>query len=311
MASNIVASSLSDQDLAELLALTKGADSVELKLTVPLSDRSRAGAAFGVDPLDGEIRQVYFFDTPDLALNRSGVVVRARRVQQRGDDSVVKLRPVVPDELPAEVRVSPNFGVEVDAMPGGFVCSGSMKHMMGTMDVKDAVAGRLPVSKLFSKEQRSLYAAHAPEGLTLDDLAILGPVLVLKVKFAPEGYGRRLVAELWLYPDNSMLLELSTKCAPVRGVPNRRRDESLRDATRGRPLGRAGDENEEGTAVLLAATAIGGRARLGVTPEDTTRAEELRPRRRRRPASAFFGRSPITPPLYAAPMMLRPRRLCD
>jgi hypothetical protein len=214
VASTIVASSLSDQELAELLALIKGSDSVELKLSVSLSDRSRAGAELGVDPLDGQIRQVYFFDTPDLALNKSGVVVRARRVQGRGDDSVVKLRPVVPDELPAEVRLSENFGVEVDAMPGGFVCSGSMKRAMGTMDVKDAVAGRRPLRKLFSKEQRALYATHAPEGLELDDLSILGPVLVLKLKFAPEGYGGRLVAELWLYPDNSMLLELSTKCAP-------------------------------------------------------------------------------------------------
>ncbi len=100
-------------------------------------------------------------------------------------------------------------------MPGGYVCSGSMKHAMGTTEVKQAVAGTLPVSKLFSKEQRALYAVHAPEGLELDDLSILGPVLVLKVKFAPEGYDRKLVAELWLYPDNSMLLELSTKCAPA------------------------------------------------------------------------------------------------
>lgn len=60
-----------------------------------------------------------------------------------------------------------------------------------------------------------LYAQHAPDGLELDDLSILGPILVLKVKFAPEGYGRKLVAELWLYPDNSMILELSTKCAPA------------------------------------------------------------------------------------------------
>jgi hypothetical protein len=29
-----------------------------------------------------------------------------------------------------------------------------------------------------------------------------------------KGLERKLVAELWLYPDNSMLLELSTKCAP-------------------------------------------------------------------------------------------------
>ena len=60
-----------------------------------------------------------------------------------------------------------------------------------------------------------MYALHAPEGLKLGDLSILVPILVLKVKFAPEGYGRKLVAELWLYPDNSMLLELSTKCAPA------------------------------------------------------------------------------------------------
>lgn len=214
MASALQTPTLSETQVAELLALTKGADTVELKLTVPLSDRSRAGAALGVDPLDGQIRQVYFFDTPDLALNKSGVVVRARRVQQKGDDSVVKLRPVVPEELSPELRLSPHFGVEVDAMPGGFVCSGSMKGVLGTTDVKDAVAGKQALRKLFSKEQRALYAAHAPEGLKLNDLSILGPILVLKVKFAPEGYGRKLVAELWLYPDNSMILELSTKCAP-------------------------------------------------------------------------------------------------
>lgn len=214
MATKTGAPRLSDEQLGELLALIKGADSVELKLTVPVSVRSRAAAALGVDPLDGQIRQVFFFDTPDLTLNKRGLVVRARRVQRKGDDSVVKLRPVVPDELPAELRLSPNFGVEVDAMPGGFVCSGSMKRTLATPDVRDAVFGIKPVRKLFSKEQRSLYAAHAPDGLEIDDLSVLGPIFVLKLKFAPKGLDRKLVAELWLYPDNSMILELSTKCAP-------------------------------------------------------------------------------------------------
>ena len=204
-----------DEKLSELLGLIQGADSVELKLTVSLSDRSRAGAALGVDPLDSQLRQVYFFDTPDLALYKSGLVVRGRRVQRKGHDSVVKLRPVVPNELPGELRRSPNFGVEVDAMPGGYVCSGSMKRSLGTTDVKDFVSGEKPLRKLFSKEQRALYTAHAPDGLALDDLSILGPIFVLKLKFSPEGYDRKLVAELWLYPDNSMILELSTKCAPA------------------------------------------------------------------------------------------------
>ena len=206
---------LSDTQLAEFLALAKQADSVELKLTVPLADRSRAGAALGVDPLDGQIRQVYFFDTPDLVLNKSGVVVRARRVQAKGDDSVVKLRPVVSEEVSAPLRKSVNFGIEVDAMPGGYVCSGSMKHALGTTDVRDAVTGKHSLRKLFSKEQRLLFAEHAPDGLELNDLAILGPILVLKLKLIPTGYDRKLVAELWMYPDNSMILELSTKCAPV------------------------------------------------------------------------------------------------
>jgi hypothetical protein len=217
MGTSVVAPGLSDQELSRLLEAIEGADTVELKVTVPTGDRSRAAAALGADPLDGQIRQVYFFDTPDLRLNAQGLVVRARRVQGRGDDSVVKLRPVVPAELPEEVRTSTNFTVEVDTMPGGtFVCSGSMRHAMEPTGVKRTLAGDLPVRKLFSKEQRALYAAHAPEGLELDDLAILGPILVFKLKFAPRGYGHKLVSEMWVYPDNTLLLELSTKCAPAK-----------------------------------------------------------------------------------------------
>ena len=72
--------------------------------------------------------------------------------------------------------------------------------------------GKSPAKKLFSKEQRAFFAAHAPAGLTLDELAVLGPIFVLKQNFEPRELGRRLVAELWLYPDSSRILELSTKC---------------------------------------------------------------------------------------------------
>jgi hypothetical protein len=205
---------LSDAEHVEMLGLIRKADSVELKLTVPEAGQRSSIAALGMDPLAAQIRQVFFFDTPDLALNAAGLVVRARRVQGRGDDSVVKLRPVVPDELPRAVRRSPAFGVEVDAMPGAFVCSGTMKHTMGPDAVKPAVAGERPVRKLFSKEQRAFYASHAPDGIELDDLAVLGPIFVLKLKFSPKAFGRKLVAEFWLYPDDSRLLELSTKCPP-------------------------------------------------------------------------------------------------
>jgi hypothetical protein len=206
---------LSEADLQRLLALLRGADSTELKLTVPDSEQRSAVAALGMDPLDAQIRQVYFFDTPDLALNKHGLVVRARRVQQRTDDSVVKLRPVIPDNLPASLRKSKDLVVEVDAMPGGYVCSASMKGAPAADGVKAVAAGDRRIHKLFSKQQQAFFSTHAPEGIGLDDLAILGPINLLKLKFSPRGYGRRLVAELWLYPDGSRILELSTKCAPA------------------------------------------------------------------------------------------------
>jgi hypothetical protein len=102
----------------------------------------------------------------------------------------------------------------VDAMPGGFVCSASYKGQLRAGRVKDSVRGGRPLRKLFSKPQRAFFAMHAPDGLELDDLSILGPINVLKLKFAPEGLARRLAVELWSYPSGSRILELSTKCPP-------------------------------------------------------------------------------------------------
>jgi hypothetical protein len=211
---NTPGQSLSDDDLQQLLKLMSGADSVELKLTVPDESRRSAVASLAMDPLDAQIRQAFFFDTPDLALDKAGVVVRARRVQGRNADSVVKLRPVNPADLPSDLRKSPNVVVEVDAMPGGYVCSASFKGRLENDHVREAALGTRPIRKLFTKEQRGFYATHAPDGLALEDLSLLGPVFVLKLKFEPEGYGQKLVAELWLYPDGSRILELSTKSAP-------------------------------------------------------------------------------------------------
>jgi hypothetical protein len=203
------------EEQEQLLALLKQADSVELKLTVSELHQRSTVVALALDPLEAELRQVFFFDTPDLALNKQGLVVRARRSQGKGDDSVVKLRPVVPKELPKAVRRSPAFGVEVDASPAGYVCSGSLKGTPGRGDVWDVAAGKKRIRKLFSKEQRALYDAHAPEGLGLDDLAVLGPITVLKLKWQPTDFKRRMVTELWFYPDGSRILELSTKCKPT------------------------------------------------------------------------------------------------
>ncbi len=111
------------------------------------------------------------------------------------------------------MRRSGAFRVEVDALPGGFVCSGTLKGSPDPDDVRRVANGTLPVHRLFSKEQRRLYAEHAPQGIELDELTVLGPIFVLKLRFEPPSLGRKLVAEMWIYPDGSRILELSTRAA--------------------------------------------------------------------------------------------------
>jgi hypothetical protein len=131
-----------------LAALSGEETSRLLGLTVPESSQRSAVTALGIDPLDAQIRQVVFSDTLDPTLHDLGVVVRARRSQGGANGSVVKLRPVAPTELPGDLRRSPAFVVEVDAMPGGCTCSGSSKAELGPTHVRKAMAGERPLRKL-------------------------------------------------------------------------------------------------------------------------------------------------------------------
>ncbi len=142
------------------------------------------------------------------------MVVRARRIQGGDADTVVKLRPVDPATIDPDLRRSAAFKVEVDVMPGGFVCSASFKGVCSGKEVLDVSSGAMPLRKLFSKEQRAFYDAHAPAGVTMDKLVVLGPTFLLKAKHQPKDFDRPITVEMWLYPDGARILEVSTKCAP-------------------------------------------------------------------------------------------------
>jgi hypothetical protein len=213
--SNGAAPTLSPEQMTEVLELIKGANSVELKLSVPMVSHQATVRAIGLDPVEAQPRQAFFFDTPDLALNRAGLVVRARRTQGGTADTVIKLRPVDPARLDEELRRSASFKVEGDVMPGGFVCSASFKGVCSSKQARDVAAGAAPVSSLFSKEQRAFFEEHAPANVSLDKLSVLGPIFVLKAKHQPEDFDRRIVVEMWLYPDGMRILEVSTKGTPA------------------------------------------------------------------------------------------------
>ena len=217
----------SDVRIAEARSLFKDADSVELKITVADNDRSSAIAALGLDVLEAELRQVVFFDTPNLTLDHGGIVVRARRVR-KGGDTVIKLRPLAPGTVPAKLRHADGFKLEVDVTPGGIVCSGSLRAEAGNGDIKKVVAGKRAIHKIFSPEQRAFYTKYAPAGVDLDALIPFGPINVARLKSPMKiSDGHELVAELWFYPDSSRILELSTKCA---------RDEAFQVLAEGRAM---------------------------------------------------------------------------
>src|ERR1700750_2195575 len=89
-------SGFTDAQLSELLQLIKDSDSVELKLTVPEESHRSTVGSLGMDPRDGQISRAVVFDPPDRPPARPAVAVRPRRIQGKGEDTVVKLRPVVP-----------------------------------------------------------------------------------------------------------------------------------------------------------------------------------------------------------------------
>jgi hypothetical protein len=215
-AAGAVVRSLSPQDTKKLLHLVRNAKSIEIKVSVPMAAHQRTSLSMGLDPVEAQLRQVYFFDTADQALNRAGLIVRARRIQGGIADTVVKLRPVDPAGIDAELKRSDAFKVEVDAMPDGtFMCSASYKGDATGQDVLDVVAGAKTIRSLFSREQRAYYDAHAPAGIGMNSLRIQGPILVLKARHRPKEFKRGITVELWLWQDGKHILEISTKCPPA------------------------------------------------------------------------------------------------
>jgi hypothetical protein len=201
------------------------AERVELKVMVPDRDsRSlRSGAR------DVRVRQVYFLETPDLALSRHGLVVRIRSTAARSDDAVVKLRPMGDRSVPGWLRRA-DLDVEIDALPGHRVCSAALKVSLGRRAVTRSIAAGKSLAGLLSARQRRMIQVYGPDGLDLAGLIAFGPVEVRRHRVRPRGLGRPLTAERWRYPDGSTLVELSTRCAADRAPEVAARMSAVLDA---------------------------------------------------------------------------------
>lgn len=208
---------LPDDELDRMLELSRAAGRVELKVVVPPRKHAATIAALGADLSLSPSRRVYYLDTLDLDLYRRNVVVRVRSNGGKPDDSVVKLRPIDPAKLPKPLRRCKDFAMEVDSLPGAYVCSGARKNQLSTGAVERAMRGRRSLRSLFTSAQLDLLDDYAG-GFTIGDLTPIGPIRVRRRKIVPHGLKRPLLVEQWTLPTGHRILELSTKCAAADAV---------------------------------------------------------------------------------------------
>ncbi|MEV4870352.1 hypothetical protein [Streptomyces syringium] len=208
----------------------KNAD-VEVKTTVSDEAVEAARRQLGLDADDGKGLTIYFWEKPwadgddiRLPLSEAGVIVRLRKAAKGdADDLTVKLRPCVPDELPADWRANRDgtdweFKVEEDWSGRNRVWAASLK-VEGDFDRPTVDAGhegdgdsRRP---RLSREQGELLSSAGFSDDDLKDLVPLGPVQAIKWKPSRRDLIHPLAAEFWSVGPDLRFLELSLRARPA------------------------------------------------------------------------------------------------
>jgi len=199
-------------------AKIEGSDKVEIKITLKGKDEERAYEALQIGKGDAAPRNIYFFDTRELTLNKAGVVLRARAKSDDDHDSAVKIRPVDPEKVDDKWQDEDGFKIEADAVGDKVVMSASLKNEQKKDAIEKVASGKDPISELFSKKQTKLIAEFYDGPVGLDDLTVLGPVKTLRADVDPAGMAYEVTAEYWTLPDDSHLVEVSIKCPPDEAV---------------------------------------------------------------------------------------------
>jgi len=194
--------------------LVSGAEAIEIKATIPQKQIRRALALYGLKIDPKEARLIYFFDTPDLALLKTGIVARARRVVGDEHDSTIKFRPVVPDKVGDRWRKYSGFKIEADASEKGVTLSASLTMPVEKGLIKRVAGGDKPIATLFTEEQQLFLLGMASRKIDYSKAVVLGPLLANRWKFEDPACPWPITAELWKREDGATLLEASIK-APV------------------------------------------------------------------------------------------------
>ena len=179
---------LGAEESKELHELFNAADSVELKLTVPEASQRSAVAALGIDPLDAQIRQVFFLDTPDLSSTRavwspgqaeSGSRRLGREAASGG-----------PAELPEPFRHR-GHSVSRSMCCLAATCARLVQgRATRWIDVGEAVSGKRAAAQVVHEEPTGALRRARARRHRARRPPVLGPINVLKLKFSPADFER-------------------------------------------------------------------------------------------------------------------------
>ena len=204
----------------------EGVEGIEIKVTVRPSEELRSLRALELDEDSAEVRIIYFYDTVELDLYDSGVVLRARLVKGDDDDSTVKIRLVEPGKISPSWSGVAGFKIEADSVGSRLVCSASLTLRQKRDEIDEVARGKRPISKLFSRDQVRLLSEFSPQPVDFEKLRPLGPIRVLSWKTEHQGFRYKLASEEWRLPDGEDLVEVSIKVAPPEAEQARRAFES-------------------------------------------------------------------------------------
>jgi hypothetical protein len=188
-----------------------GTEAVEIKATIPSHQVKNALKNRGLNQNNDDERFIYFFDTPDLDLFKTGIVIRARRRPGSQHDTTVKFRPVDPATVPENWKKYSGFKIEADTSEKGIVKSASLTMPVEKGRIKQVAKGNEPPGSLFTEEQKMFLLSMAEKKLDYSKVVPLGPIRASRWKIESEGLPWPMSVELWTRGDRAMILEVSIK----------------------------------------------------------------------------------------------------
>jgi len=184
---------------------------VEVKMMIATSDIARATDALHLSSAKAETREVYFYDSPALALFDAGLILRARKVIDGADDSTVKMRPLQSDGVSQGWFDLEGFKCEIDQVGTKAIPSCSLTVQQSQGEIDDVAAGTRTIDKLYSSEQELFASSYCAVAPSWDALLALGPVDTRVWKVKTSKLSVPMTAERWELPDHTLILEVSVK----------------------------------------------------------------------------------------------------